>query len=189
MLFPDTPAVDPGTAAWAWLALAAAVVATGGSLYLSLGMGLRACPLCFYQRTFVVSVLGVLLVGLSAGMRQTVPLGLLALPPAAAGLAVALFHVNLERTGRLECPLGVFGLGTAPQQSLAAMLLLTAPLVLDVFAFPGLPGPKAALVGLCFLVGALFAYGCIASAGPPCPPKPGDPFLVCRPPAPPPSAP
>ena len=34
-----------------------------GSLYLSLGLGLIACPLCFYQRTFAFAVLGVLILG------------------------------------------------------------------------------------------------------------------------------
>ena len=33
-------------------ALIAAAISVAGSLYLSLGMGLIACPLCFYQRTF-----------------------------------------------------------------------------------------------------------------------------------------
>jgi hypothetical protein len=36
-----------------------AAVGVGGSLYLSLGLGLRACPLCFYQRSFVMATLAV----------------------------------------------------------------------------------------------------------------------------------
>jgi disulfide bond formation protein DsbB len=41
-------------------ALAVSAVGTVGSLYLSLGMGLKACPLCFYQRTFMMSTAAVL---------------------------------------------------------------------------------------------------------------------------------
>ena len=51
------------TGRWLWAATGLALVGTAGSLYLSLGMGLKACPLCFYQRTFVMAALAVLLVG------------------------------------------------------------------------------------------------------------------------------
>jgi hypothetical protein len=37
------------------------------------------------------------------------------LPLAVAGLGVALFHEYLELTGKLECPSGVMGVGTAPR--------------------------------------------------------------------------
>src|SRR5262245_66543427 len=104
--------------------LLVAVVALAGSLWLSVGMKLKACPLCFYQRTFVMGVVAVLLVGLLAGVRPASVLSLLALPLAAGGVGVAGFHVYLEQTGKLECPDGILGLGTAPQQGLAAQALL-----------------------------------------------------------------
>src|SRR5438876_8199332 len=46
----DTPPLEAGAAisAWAWAALAVAVAGLAGSLFLSLGMNLKACPLCFY---------------------------------------------------------------------------------------------------------------------------------------------
>ncbi|QDV35571.1 disulfide bond formation protein B [Tautonia plasticadhaerens] len=44
---------------WEGLALAIAASMLVGSLYLSVGLGLKACPLCLYERTFVMGVLGV----------------------------------------------------------------------------------------------------------------------------------
>src|SRR5438128_91889 len=41
-----------GPRPWLVLALVVSLAALGGSLALSLGLNLRACPLCFYQRTF-----------------------------------------------------------------------------------------------------------------------------------------
>src|SRR5437868_5534791 len=120
MTVAGTPGYPPSRAAsfWSWAALLVALVALAGSLYLSLGMGLKACPLCFYQRTFVMGLVGVLGMGLLTKTGPSGRLGLLALPLAAAGLGVALFHVYLELAGRLECPQGLFGWGTAPKQSL-----------------------------------------------------------------------
>jgi len=91
-------------------------------------LGLKACPLCFYQRSFLMATASVLAVGLVSRGLSTSTLGLLALPLATCGLAVAGFHEFLERTGKLECPAGIFGLGTAPQQSLALFMLLTCVL-------------------------------------------------------------
>src|SRR4051795_13328130 len=90
---------------WVQTALVLAVAGLAGSLLLSLGMGLKACPLCFYQRTFMMSIVAVLGMGLLASVSR---LGLLCLPLAVAGLGVALFHVSLETTGKLECPKGIF---------------------------------------------------------------------------------
>jgi hypothetical protein len=99
-----------------------------GSLYLSIGMGLKACPLCFYQRTFVMAVGAVLVIGWFLTLHQEV-LCMLALPLAAGGLGVAVFHLYLEFAGKLECPQGILSLGTAPQQSFALFALLFAALL------------------------------------------------------------
>ena len=101
-----------------WPPLLLAVLALAGSLWLSIGMKLKACPLCLYQRAFVMGVVAVFGMGVLTGHRHRVVLNLLALPLAAAGLGVAVFHEYLELTGKLECPAGVMGIGTAPQQSL-----------------------------------------------------------------------
>src|SRR5262245_2466312 len=112
------PPTMPSPSIWTWAALVVSAAALAGSLFLSLGMSLKACPLCFYQRTFAMSLVGVLGIGLLTGAGRGARLALLALPLAAAGLGVALFHVSLEVAGTLECPLGILGIGTAPQQSL-----------------------------------------------------------------------
>lgn len=176
---------------WTWLALLTAAAATAGSLYLSLGMGLEACALCFYQRAFALAACAVLLVGLFAGDRRGSSLSLLALPLAAAGLGIAGFHVSLEKSGALECPRGVLDIGTAPQQSLAVFFMLTALLFLDVASACLRPSGASesapsslALIGTCVL-GGLMAWACIRSVPPGKGPRTKpyeEPLKVCRPP-------
>jgi hypothetical protein len=154
-----------------WLALLASLAAVAGTLYLSIGMGLNACPLCLYQRTFVFGVAGVLAVGLLAGGGRSGFLSLLALPLATGALTVSIFHVYLEATGKLECPAGALRIGSAPQQGLAAIALLVLLLAIDVLA------AGRAMVALAAIVlGVLLAVGTIASApkGPPDYTKPVD---------------
>jgi hypothetical protein len=170
---------------WAWAALVVAVVGLAGSLFLSLGMGFKACPLCFYQRTFMMSLVAVLGMSLVAGAGDPGRQGLLALPLAGAGLGVALFHVGLEGGGKLECPRGLLGLGTAPQQSLASFLVLFALLLADALRNPleG-AGRWAALVGALLLGGLLAVASCTSNPPMPAPPKEpyGIPPEICRPP-------
>jgi disulfide bond formation protein DsbB len=170
---------------WAWVALVVSVAGLIGSLFLSLGMNLKACPLCFYQRTFMMSLVAVLTMGLVTGAVRPGRLGLLALPLAVAGLSVALFHVSLELRGKLECPAGVFGLGTAPQQSLAVFLALTGLLTVDLLSGPR--GTARSWFGLtaAVVLGALLGFGSTV-ANPPPPAAPTQPYAtppeVCRPP-------
>lgn len=181
---------DNGVSSWArpsgsWnaLALAVALVGAAGSLLLSIGMGLTACPLCFYQRTFVLAVVGVLLTAFVSGVGRSALPALLALPAALGGLGVVGFHVWLELSGRLECPGGVLGIGTAPQQSLALFLLLVA--LLTGSACVGRRGGESAACVTAFALGGLFAVGAISSA-PPLPEAPDEPYTTelttCRPP-------
>src|SRR5262245_39174749 len=90
-----------GATFWTYAAALVSLATLAGTLYLSIGMQLKACPLCLYQRTFVMGVVGVLFVGILSGGRK---LSLLALPMAVAGLALAGFHTYLEATEVLECP-------------------------------------------------------------------------------------
>src|SRR5262245_53826111 len=87
-------------------ACVAAVATALGSLYLSgiggVGLGLHACPLCFYQRTFALAVVGVLVMGLLLGAGRAANLAALSLPLAVGGLAVAAWHVSLELRGKME---------------------------------------------------------------------------------------
>src|SRR5687768_3826771 len=107
-------------AIWNITSACIALLGAAGSLWLSIGMGLKACPLCFYQRTFLLAIAGILVTGLLTRARGSPLLPGLALPAAVGGFGVACYHVFLELNGTLECPRGIFGWGTAPQQSLGA---------------------------------------------------------------------
>jgi hypothetical protein len=177
MTAPDPVSHRPAVSPWLWAALLVALLASAGSVGLSLGLGLKACPLCFYQRAFAMSVFAVLGTGLLAG--ATARLGLLALPLATAGLGVALFHVSLEVRDILECPRGLLGLGTAPQQSLVMFGLLFALLVLDVMR----TAREAVAVGA-IVLGTLLAVGC-STSNPPLPEPPQKAYAspdpdICR---------
>jgi disulfide bond formation protein DsbB len=158
-----------------------ALAGAGGSLLLSIGMGLTACPLCFYQRTFVLAIVGVLVTAFVSGAGRSALPARLALPAAVGGLGIAAFHVWLEFSGKLECPGGVLGIGTAPQQSLALFVVLTASLGIAVCV--GRSDGKSVACATGVLLGALFAVGSIASA-PPLKPPPDAPYkedlTTCR---------
>jgi len=184
---PRSVAVETGgSSGLLWAALAVASGTLAGSLALSLVLGLKACPLCFYQRTFAMGLMGVLGMGLVAGVGRAERLSLLALPLATAGLGVALFHVSLELRDKVECPRGIFGLGTAPQQSLAAFVVLFALLLVDALRSPKPDaGPWIALVAAVVLGALLAVASCIAN--PPPPPTPTEAYPkkqpdICRPP-------
>src|SRR2546426_4215289 len=138
-------------------ALAVAVAALAGSLALSMALNLKACPLCFYQRTFAMSVVAVLGMGLLLDVGRGGRLSLLALPLAMGGLGVALFHVFLELTDKLECPVGLLGLGTAPQQSLAIFLILFGVLLIDTLRSVKVHAVAQPIVVAALVLGALLA--------------------------------
>jgi hypothetical protein len=161
------------------LSLLIALVGTAASLWLSLGMGLKGCPLCFYQRSFVIAAAGALLFG--SGGKSGGERGLamaIATFATAAGMGVAGFHVSLEMRGVLECPKGLFDIGTVPPQSLALFVVLFGALA------AGSRGVHLKRFLLATVLGAVAAYGCIASA--PSIVKPTkpytDPVTICRPP-------
>jgi hypothetical protein len=161
-----------------------ALAAVAGSLWLSAGMGLKACPLCLYQRTFVMGVAAVLEIGVLTAGRHRAAVLMLALPLAVAGFSIAVFHVFLEWSGKLECPAGFLGIATAPHQSLAVFTLLLAATVLGlVWSWDALESWWPALLGP--VLGLLLAWGAVASA-PPMPQAPAKayeaPLDMCRPP-------
>ena len=117
-----------------------ATVATAGSLYFSLGMGLYPCELCWYQRILMyplVVVLGVAAVDDRRPHRTVLPL-------AVPGVALAAYHSSLQVTTTacgLTGPcsavlfrLPVLGL-TIPNLSLVGFLLVTG-LVLAAWRAP-----------------------------------------------------
>jgi disulfide bond formation protein DsbB len=180
---PISSSVAPALAVWAPLLVA--LVALAGSLWLSIGMKLKACPFCFYQRTFVMGVVAVLGVGLLTGQRHRAVLNLLALPLVVGALGVAAFHVYLELTGKLECPAGVLGISTAPQQSLAVLIVLLLLVAVGVVRSGKVGEPHPAAAGAAVVLGLLLAWGAVASS-PPMPPAPTQayttPLDTCRPP-------
>jgi disulfide bond formation protein DsbB len=162
--------------------LVIAALALIGSLWLSVGMGLKACPLCLYQRTFVMGVVAVLGIGVLTGPAHRSVLNLLALPMAVAGFGVAAFHVFLELTGKLECPGGVMAIGTAPQQSLAVQTVIL------ILVSVGVARSKSCCITSsvgAVVLGLLLAGSAVVSA-PPMPPVPTkayeQPLDMCRPP-------
>ncbi|MFO0846030.1 MAG: disulfide bond formation protein B [Gemmataceae bacterium] len=178
------PRTPPPAGPLTLLSLAVAAAASACSVYLTLVLDLVPCPLCLYQRGFAFGAFAVLAVGVTTGMGRTTALAALALPLAVAGLTVAGFHVYLERSGVLECPAGVLGLGTAPQQSLAAFALLTLLLLSDTWQDlrPG-GGWSASLGGI--LLGVVLALMSLFTA-PKRAPAPTSPYTeelkTCRPP-------
>jgi disulfide bond formation protein DsbB len=169
------PERTPARSLAIWAALLVAVAAASGSLWLTLGMSLKACPLCLYQRCFILAAVAILALGLALRGLESSALGVLALVPAVAGFGVGLFHNYLEQTKVLECPSGIGGYGTAPQQALAAEAALMLPLLI------------ASVRRMIPTITALLLGGAIAAAlilsGPPLPKPtpPKDPFDMCRP--------
>lgn len=169
---------------WTVVAACLSLVAVTGSLWLSLGMHLKACPLCLYQRSFAMSAAAVLLVGLLTELRRTAVLHLLALPLVVGGAGIAAFHEYLELAGVLECPSGLWGAGSAPQQSLAAFLALLVATLVPATRFSA-SGNRPRQVAVAVAFGLLMAVGTIKSAPPmpAAPKKPYDqPLDICRPP-------
>jgi disulfide bond formation protein DsbB len=174
---------EPAGSGLTWAALLAALGGIAGSLYLTLGMGLKPCPLCYYQRSFMMGVGAVLLLGLFTRASRVAPLSLLALPLGAAGAGVAGFHVYLEKSGALECPAGLLGYGSAPQQSLALYVVLLILLVADALKRGGGPVVRFIALLLALGLGGGIAYGCVVSVVPEPPPHrawPEGPTKTCR---------
>ena len=171
-----------------WISLLLAVLATVGSLYLSLGLGLKACPLCFYQRTFAMAAMCVLGVCLWVERARPGLACVLALPLVVAGLGNAAFHEYLVLFGVLECPQGLFGFGTAPAQSLAMFSLLAVSVVSGtILGQHEAPRQRSAEMAVLIVLGGLLAWTCVASSPPvsAAPNQPYDPveqpLEMCRP--------
>ncbi|WP_052640110.1 disulfide bond formation protein B [Zavarzinella formosa] len=149
-------------------ALIAASASTLGSLYLSLGLGLIACPLCFYQRCFAMAVLAMLAVGYCSPARSFGQLNILALGPTVAGGVVAAVHTYFDAIGQQICPDGLFGIGKTAQQSLASYILIGIPLAIGVELDRRAGCTTRFAVLLAVVLGGTLAFACvIASPQPP----------------------
>ena len=131
---PNPPAPPPDfKMLWTRCALFIAVIGVLGSLHLSLGMDLKACPLCYYQRSFIMAVVAILTFAMFLPGMPTGAATVLALAPAFAGTAIAVLHTYLATSGALECPAGISGTLYAPSESLIVFSLLMLCLLGDLF--------------------------------------------------------
>ncbi len=162
----DTNQRQRGISLWTVAALLTSCAGVAGTLYLSIGMDLKACPLCLYQRAFIMGVAGMLLIGMLCCDVNPGRLSLMALPLAAASLGVVGIHEYLWQTGALECPKGVSGILTAPQESLFLHAVLVVFLLFDVKRTG-----KVVPMLLAVILGGALAYGAFQSSPPPCPPN------------------
>jgi disulfide bond formation protein DsbB len=113
-----------------------AAVATAGSLWFSLGVGLVPCDLCWYQRILMyplVVVLGVAAVEGRAGVWKT------ALPFVALGAPISAYHSYIQVAGGAgaggQCTVG--GGCTSIQYPMLGGLLTIPRLALVGFLFVG----------------------------------------------------
>jgi len=126
------------------------MVATSGSLYFSLVMGLVPCDLCWYQRILMYPLVPFIAVGL----WRNDSLASYVLPLSVGGFAVALYHNYLQMTpatgactSEVPCTVVQYsfpGLGiggftlfngvTIPQMSLTAFGIITVLFLLPVVA-------------------------------------------------------
>ncbi len=166
---PAAVAVRSHVTLWTWAALAVALAASGGSVWLGMTVKAKACPLCLYERAFALGVAAVFLMGLLTRAYRTTALGLLAAPLAFAGAWVALFAVLLEWSGKLESSEGFLGVGSAAQQGLAVMLLLAALVATE--ATRGWTAWKALFpLIVAAVLGIVVGQSCLVSVAPPAPP-------------------
>ena len=119
-------------------ALAVAVVSLAGSLYFSEGAHFAPCKLCWYQRIAMYPLVPVLAV---AVWRRDPGVRWYALPLAAIGAGISIYHVLLERYPSLEtgacdpenpCSLiwvERFGYLTIPTMALSAFSLIAMLLI------------------------------------------------------------
>ena len=167
-----TPPDAPSTSLWIPLALFASTIGVVGSLYLSIALDLKACPLCFYQRAFMMAAAMILFFGMALRGVPYAVLTPLALGSTVAGGGIAAFHVYLDGKGILECPIGATGFLVAPQESFVVYVFLLAFLLCDLFQERRfVPQGLGAI-----LIGGVFAYACLHPAVTPPSPNPTAPY-------------
>ena len=120
-------------------AFVVAVVATVGSLYFSLGMGLIPCDLCWYQRIFMYPLVFVI----GVGILRDEDVKSYVLPLSVGGFLVAMYHNYVQMTpasatictSDVPCDLVLYSFHgvTIPQMSLTAFGIITALFLLTDF--------------------------------------------------------
>ena len=167
-----TPSSADSKSLWIPLALFASAVGVTGSLYLSISLELKACPLCFYQRAFLMATATILFFGIWLRGVPQAALAPLALASTAAGTGIAAFHVYLDANGILECPLGVTGFLVAPQESFIVYVIVLAFLLCDLFWEARFVPQGLGAV----LIGVVLAITCVDPNVTPPAPQPTGPY-------------
>jgi len=113
-------------------ALVVASVATAGSLYFSLGLGLTPCDLCWYQRILMYPLVLIIGVGILRGDH----LEPYVFPMSVGGFAVAAYHNYIQMTpaespsctSEVPCSVVQYSIAgvTIPQMSLTAFGIIIA---------------------------------------------------------------
>ncbi|MGG1639380.1 disulfide oxidoreductase [Paenibacillus sp. MCAF9] len=123
---------------WLFVAWAAAVLATAGSLYLSEVMHFAPCSLCWFQRIFMYPLALILGIAYSKGDEGIVSY---ALPLVVIGGGFSLYHTVLQKLphdsplaacGPVSCQgdyLNWFGFITIPMLALVAFLIILTALL------------------------------------------------------------
>lgn len=124
-----------------YVALLAACLATGGSLFFSAQLGWLPCTLCWYQRILMYPLSVLIAVGI---LRRDNGLLLYALPFSVVGAGVSLYHYLLIKTDWFPpppCRAGVpctvdyidfFGFINIPFLALTAFLTITLMMVVSL---------------------------------------------------------
>jgi hypothetical protein len=167
-----SPPPAEGKTLWIPLALFVSVIGVVGSLYLSISLELKACPLCFYQRAFIMAAATVLFFGIWLRGIPQAALTPLALASTVAGTGIAGFHVYLDAKDILECPIGVTGFLLAPQESFVVYAFLLAFLLSDLFWESRFVPQGLGAV----LIGIVLAILCLNPAVTPPAPNPTGPY-------------
>ncbi len=114
-----------------------AFIATTGSLWFSLGLGLTPCDLCWYQRILMYPLVPIL----AASLIRRDDVSIYALSLAIPGFTVSLYHNYLQLTpaeglctSEIPCSVvqySIYGV-TIPQMSLSAFSLIIIAFLLPV---------------------------------------------------------
>ena len=117
-----------------YVALAAASIATFGSLYFSEVRGLEPCALCWYQRILMYPLVAIISIGL---LRRDRGVPAYVLPLSVTGIAVATYHYLVQARvihHSIACERGVpcsgryidwFGFVTIPFLALVAFVVIS----------------------------------------------------------------
>ncbi|GBF74489.1 disulfide bond formation protein B [Paenibacillus sp. 598K] len=124
---------------WLFLAWAASVIATLGSLYLSEVLHYVPCSLCWYQRIFMYPLVLLLGIATARGSSVIIPY---ALPLAIIGGGFSVYHIIIQHIpkdsalanacGAVSCAedyLNWFGFITIPMLALAAFIIIIIALL------------------------------------------------------------